>query len=270
MDEYEYVWNETNVDFVLTNIKSDPRVEVKAITKFFKELEVEGLGEANVEKIIASGANSIPKIINASIEDLLKVEGFKEKMATKIKTSIAKQLAQASLAKLASASNIFGRGLGEKSVSQILKVEPTIFTSTDSSQEKIDKVKAIEGFAEKTATQFVKAIPEFNEFIMSIKPDMLEAKEEAKEEAKLEIEHILNNKKIVFSDFEKTSKYTKKELENILLKFGALIESNITKNTNILVTGNNSSKSTKTEKAKKIETIEIIKLDDFLEKYAID
>ena len=74
----------------------------------------------------------------------------------------------------------------------------------------------------------------------------------------------------MFSDFEKTSKYTKKELENILLKFGALIESNITKNTNILVTGNNSSKSTKTEKAKKIGTIEIIKLDDFLEKYAID
>jgi predicted GIY-YIG superfamily endonuclease len=45
------------------------------------------------------------------------------------------------------------------------------------------------------------------------------------------------------------------------------IETNITKNTNILVTGNNTSKSTKTEKAKKIGTIEIITLDDFLEKY---
>ena len=287
VDEYKYVWNETNVDFILTNVKADPRVEAKSITKFFKELEVEGLGEANVEKIIASGANSIPKIINASLEDLLKVEGFKEKMATKIKTSIAKQLAKASIAKIAGASNIFGRGLGEKSISQILKAEPTIFTSQDSLKQKIDKVKAIEGFAEKTATQFVKAIPEFNEFLMLIKPEMLEPKKatkEAKEEQAQEeqeeqeqtqepepaLEHILNNKKIVFSDFEKTSKYTKKELENILLKYGALIESNITKNTNILVTGNNSSKSTKTEKAKKIETIEIIKLDDFLEKYAIE
>ena len=297
VDEYKYVWNETNVDFILTNVKADPRVEAKSITKFFKELEVEGLGEANVEKIIASGANSIPKIINASLEDLLKVEGFKEKMATKIKTSIAKQLAKASIAKIAGASNIFGRGLGEKSISQILKAEPTIFTSQDSLKQKIDKVKAIEGFAEKTATQFVKAIPEFNEFLILIKPEMLEpkkatkeAKEEQEEQEEQEqtqetkqeqtqepepepeptLEHILNNKKIVFSDFEKTSKYTKKELENILLKYGALIESNITKNTNILVTGNNSSKSTKTEKAKKIETIEIIKLDDFLEKYAIN
>ena len=283
VDEYKYVWNETNVDFILTNVKADPRVEAKSITKFFKELEVEGLGEANVEKIIASGANSIPKIINASLEDLLKVEGFKEKMATKIKTSIAKQLAKASIAKIAGASNIFGRGLGERSISQILKVEPTIFTSQDSLTQKIDKVKAIEGFAEKTATQFVKAIPEFNEFLMLIKPEMLEPKEEESKEEQEQaqtqaqepeqeptLEHILNNKKIVFSDFEKTSKYTKKELENILLKYGALIESNITKNTNILVTGNNSSKSTKTEKAKKIETIEIIKLDDFLEKYAIE
>jgi NAD-dependent DNA ligase len=48
------------------------------------------------------------------------------------------------------------------------------------------------------------------------------------------------------------------------------IEGNITKNTNILVTGNNTSKSTKTEKAKKIGTIEIITLDDFLEKYSIN
>jgi NAD-dependent DNA ligase len=289
VDEYEYVWNETNVDFVLTNVKTDPRVEVKALTKFFKELEVDGLGEANVEKIIASGANSIPKIINASIEDLLKVEGFKEKMATKIHTSIAKQLAKASIAKIAGASNIFGRGFGEKSVTQILKAEPTILTSQESTQEKINKVKAIEGFAEKTATQFVKAIPEFNEFLMSIKPTMLqpdkaetketkEDKEQDKEdktepkteEEVVKLEHVLNNKIIVFSDFEKTSKYTKKELENLLLKYGVQIEGNINKNTNILVTGNNSSKSTKTEKAKKIGTIEIITLDDFLEKYSID
>jgi NAD-dependent DNA ligase len=286
VDEYEYVWNETNVDLVLVNVKADPRVAIKSITKFFKELEVDGLGEANTEKIIASGANTIPKIINATIEDLMKVEGFKEKMATKINNSIAKQLAKASIAKIAGASNIFGRGFGEKSVSQILKAEPTILTSQDSSQEKIAKVKAIEGFAEKTATQFVNAIPEFNKFLMSIKPEMLqpvkeevkeEAKEEAKEETKEEtkeevvkLEHILNNKIIVFSDFEKSSKYTKKELENLLIKYGVQIETNITKNTNILVTGNNTSKSTKTEKAKKIGTIEIITLDDFLEKYSIN
>jgi NAD-dependent DNA ligase len=286
VDEYDYIWNETNVDLILVNVKADPRVAIKSIAKFFKELEVDGLGEANIEKIIASGANSIPKIINATPEDLMKVEGFKEKMATKIHTSIAKQLAKASIAKIAGASNIFGRGLGEKSVSQILKAEPNILTSQESTQEKITKVKAIEGFAEKTATQFVNAIPEFNKFLISIKPQAQEAdKEEPKEEPKEDKkedkeedkekeeplqEHVLNKKIIVFSDFEKSSKYTKKELENLLLKYGVQIEGNITKNTNILVTGNNTSKSTKTEKAKKIGTIEIITLDDFLEKYSIN
>ena len=278
VDEYDYIWNETNVDLILVNVKADPRVAIKSIAKFFKELEVDGLGEANIEKIIASGANSIPKIINASIEDLMKVEGFKEKMATKIHTSIAKQLTKASIAKIAGASNIFGRGFGEKSVSQILKAEPNILTSQESTQEKIEKVKAIEGFAEKTATQFVNAIPEFNKFLMSIKhqtqeqePTQAQAEEQEPAQAQEPLqEHILNKKIIVFSDFEKSSKYTKKELENILLKYGVQIEGNITKNTNILVTGNNTSKSTKTEKAKKIGTIEIITLDDFLEKYSID
>jgi NAD-dependent DNA ligase len=295
VDEYDYIWNETNVDLILVNVKADPRVAIKSIAKFFKELEVDGLGEANIEKIIASGANSIPKIINASIEDLMKVEGFKEKMATKIHTSIAKQLAKANVAKIAGASNIFGRGFGEKSVSQILKAEPNILTSQESTQEKIEKVKAIEGFAEKTATQFVNAIPEFNKFLTSIKPEILQpiqkpkedkqaqaqepepepAQAQAEEQAQAQAqeplqEHILNKKIIVFSDFEKSSKYTKKELENILLKYGVQIEGNITKNTNILVTGNNTSKSTKTEKAKKIGTIEIITLDDFLEKYSVD
>jgi DNA ligase (NAD+) len=279
VEEYDYIWNETNVDLILVNVKADPRVAIKSITKFFKELEVDGLGEANIEKIIASGANSIPKIVNASVEDLMKVEGFKEKMATKIHTSIAKQLTKASIAKIAGASNIFGRGFGEKSVSQILKAEPNILTSQESSQEKINKVKAIEGFAEKTATQFVNAIPEFNKFLMSIKPQAQEEDKEYKKEDKEQdkeeeeevekLEHVLNKKIIVFSDFEKSSKYTKKELENLLLKYGVQVETNITKNTNILVTGNNTSKSTKTEKAKKIGTIEIITLDDFLEKYSI-
>ena len=273
--EYDYVWNATNVDIVLKNVKSDPRVNVKSITKFFKDLEIEGLGEKNIEKIINSGANTIHKIINLSLEDLMKVEGFQKKMATKIKTSMQKQVLEASIAKIAAASNIFGRGLAERTIQQILKAEPTILTSQASNEEKISKLSAIEGVGEKTAAQFVKAIPEFIEFITLIKPDFqTQAKEQAKEEQTKEEEakeaHALKNKIIVFSDFDKTSKYTKKELEKKLAMFGPIIETTVKKTTNILIVGDILSNSTKVENAKKIGTIEIITLDDFLEKYAID
>jgi DNA ligase (NAD+) len=279
-DEYDYVWNATNVDIILKNIKSDPRVNVKSIAKFFKDLEVEGLGEKNIEKIINSGANSIIKIINLSSEDLMNVEGFQKKMATKIKTSIQKQLDEASIAKIAAASNIFGRGLAERTINAILKAEPNILTPGASDEEKISKVNAVEGVGEKTALQFVKAIPEFVEFITSIKPNYqtqykeepIQVKEEIKEEATQttqpkEPDHALKNKIIVFSDFDKSSKYTKKELEKLLTKFGPIIETSVKKTTNILIIGDSLSNSTKVENAKKIGTIEIITLDDFLEKY---
>jgi predicted GIY-YIG superfamily endonuclease len=210
----------------------------------------------------------------------MKVEGFQKKMATKIKTSIQKQLEEASIAKIAAASNIFGRGLAERTINAILKAEPNILTPGASEEEKISKVNAVEGVGEKTALQFVKAIPEFVEFITSIKPDyqtqqptqtqpiQTQTETEATQPTQpKEPDHALKNKIIVFSDFDKSSKYTKKELEKLLTKFGPIIETSVKKTTNILIIGDSLSNSTKVENAKKIGTIEIITLDDFLEKY---
>ena len=277
--EYEYIWTETNVDIKLTNTKTSSDVLIKSITKFFKDLEVEGLGEGNIKKIINSGANSIGKIISLTPEDLLKVEGFKEKMAHKIHNSIKSQLINKTLSTIAAASNIFGRGFAKKSIEAILESEPNILTENTSTQEKINKVKAIEGFAEKTATQFVKAIPDFNNFLKEInyKENNLQDKSEAEEatedkteatKAEAKPKQILKDKIIVLSDFDKkSSKYTKKELETELKKLGAKVESNITKSTNILIVGNISNETTKMKKAKDYKTINIVELQDFIKEY---
>ena len=274
--EYEYIWNATNIDIILVNNKTDPRVIEKTIIKFFKDLEIDGLGDKNVKKIIASGANTIEQIINMSIEDLEKVEGFKQKMASKIHSSIKIQVKNASLAQLASASNIFGQGIAEKTINTILEAQPTILTSELSDEEKVAQITAIKGFANKTAKQFVKSIPEFKLFIEKIRPNELKEENEEKElkeeneEKELKEENqqsnTLKNTVIVLSDFDK-SVYKKKDLTNELLKLGAKVESVITKETNILVVGNILKQTTKIAKAKKNSTIEIIQLDNFLEKY---
>ena len=80
----DYEWNETNVDIILKNKKGNKEIELKQITKFFKDLNVEGLGEKNIKKIIESGGDTIEKILEYTIEDFKKVENFKEKMATKV------------------------------------------------------------------------------------------------------------------------------------------------------------------------------------------
>jgi len=291
--EYEYIWNATNIDIILVNNKTDPRVIEKTIIKFFKDLEVEGLGDKNVKKILASGANTIEKIINASIEDLMKVEGFKQKMASKIHSSIKTQVKKASVAQLASASNIFGQGFAEKTINTILEAYPTILTSDLTEEEKVAQIKAIKGFADKTARQFVKSIDQFNSFMEKIRPiqeeefketttkeNELKEKEtieenELKEKETIEENELkeedqqsnsLKNKVLVLSDFDK-SVYTKKEITNEVIKLGGRVEASVTKETNILVVGNILKQTTKIVKAKKNSAIEIIQLDSFLKKY---
>jgi NAD-dependent DNA ligase len=298
--EYEYIWNATNIDIILVHNKTDPRVVEKTIIKFFKDLEVEGLGDKNVKKIIVSGANTIEKIINASLEDLMTVEGFKQKMASKIHSSIKTQVKKASVAQLASASNIFGQGFAEKTISTILEAYPTILTSDLTEEEKVAQIKAIKGFADKTARQFVKSIAQFNSFMEKIRPiqetelkeveeselkeketieenelkekevEEEELKETEDEESELKEEdqqsNSLKNKVLVLSDFDK-SVYTKKEITNEIIKLGGRVEASITKETNILVVGNISKQTTKIVKAKKNSAIEIIQLDSFLKKY---
>ena len=280
--EYEYIWNATNIDIILVNNKTDPRVIEKTIIKFFKDLEVEGLGDKNVKKILASGANTIEKIINASIEDLMKVEGFKQKMASKIHSSIKTQVKKASVAQLASASNIFGQGFAEKTINTILEAYPTILTSDLTEEEKVAQIKAIKGFADKTARQFVKSIDQFNSFMEKIRPIQEEEfketttkENELKEKETIEENELkeedqqsnsLKNKVLVLSDFDK-SVYTKKEITNEVIKLGGRVEASVTKETNILVVGNILKQTTKIVKAKKNSAIEIIQLDSFLKKY---
>ena len=74
--------------------------------------------------------------------DFLKIEGFKNKLATKIHTNIQTQIEKATLAYLMAGSNIFGRGFGERKCNLILEAIPDILTSKKSNEEKIKCVNA--------------------------------------------------------------------------------------------------------------------------------
>jgi NAD-dependent DNA ligase len=96
MPSVPYKWNDTHVDILLEDIGSDETVKEKVITGFFRGIGVEGLSSGNVARIIQAGFDTVPKIIKMSVDDLLKVEGFKIKTATKIKNGIETQLEKAS------------------------------------------------------------------------------------------------------------------------------------------------------------------------------
>ena len=260
MPKEKYIWNETHVDIMLENKEDDETVKLKNIAGFFKAIEVEGLGEANIKKIIKVGGNSIGKIIAMTISDLMEVEGFKEKMATKIYNSIQKQIIKSSLASIAAASNIFGRGFGEKRIELILKELPNIITEDSSNQEKINKLKVIDGLGAKTSAQFVEKISEFKKFINEAKlQDKLSKKESPKKSPKKELP--LSNKIVLLSDVKGKKKVTEK-----IEELGGEVVTNISKNINLLIVGSLDDETSKMKKAKEYN-IEIISIEEFNKKY---
>ena len=116
MPDVPYVWGKTHVDIMLTeeNKAKDPTVKAKNIAGFFKILETEGLSSGTVDRLIAAGYDDVCKIIPITKEQLLKLDGFKEKKATKIHKAINEALTNASPILIMKASNIFGRGFGER------------------------------------------------------------------------------------------------------------------------------------------------------------
>ena len=178
-----------------------------------------------MKKIMNAGYDTIPKILQASIEDLETVQGFQSKTATKIHNSIQQQMDKSSITKLASASNIFGRGLGEKRMIQILETYPNILVSKDSAETKIQKVSALPGFKTKTAEMFVPYIPQFVEFLTSInRQDKLTQVTKIKKV----VQHQLTGKRIVMTGFGKKEKEAFKEK---LDKYGIKLGSSVSKKT---------------------------------------
>ena len=100
-----------------------------------------------------------------SKEDFLKVDGFKEKTANKLYTNIHNKIDKMTLPELISASNVFGRGFGDKKVELILNSYPDILTSDESRDIKVEKLISIKGLAKKTSEAFVDKISDFIKFI---------------------------------------------------------------------------------------------------------
>ena len=261
MPDVPYKWNDTKVDIMLLNASEDPTVIEKNITGFFKGIAVDGLGGGNVTRIIETGYDTVPKIIRMTKDNFLKVEGFKDKMATKLHTGIQEKLQEASLTSLMAASNIFGRGFSDKKLELVLDELPDILISSKNNVQKVAAVTAIKGFQEKTASTFVSKIEEFKEFL---KEAGLEHKLIPLKKEKVELVADLTNPL-----FKKTVVLTGTRDKNVLeiLKNACAIQgSSVSKNTFLVVAKSADDDTGKAEEARKLG-INILSVEQFLNKY---
>lgn len=244
-----YVWNETNVDIILKDKKEDITVREKTITSFFKVIGVEGLSTGNIKRIINAGFNTVPKILDMSKEDFLKVEGFKEKMAKKIYEGIKEKIKIATLPELMNASNIFGRGFGTKRFKSILDKYPDILVLKESKEIKKEKLMNVSGMAKKSVEKFMEHLPEFLEWAKNanIEGRLIYSEPEISIEKKENNKgHPLYGKKWLMTGFRD------KVLIEKLKEVGAIQADNINKNIDIVIVKNLDEDTLKANQARKL------------------
>lgn len=257
MPNEEYKWNKTNVDIILKNASTNKTVLMKNITYFFKSIGVVGLSSGNIKRIINAGYDSILSILAMTKEDFLDVEGFKEKLATKIHTNIKKAIESTTLITLMNASNIFGRGLAEKKIAPILEAYPDILTSDNDKSEKLKNVSELKGIGSITAKAFVDNIDDFITFLYD---SNLEYKlNNGVKVQKYHESHPLYKKKVVITGFRDS------DLEQAIKSVGGEMGSSVSKNTFKVIVKNLDEHSRKAVLGRKFGVI--ITKDKFIENY---
>ena len=194
-----------------------------------------------------------------SVNDFLKVEGFKEKTANKLYNGIKERLSLASLITIMSASNIFGRGFSGKKTELIIEAYPNILLSKESDDQKIAKISAIKGMAQKTSEAFVERIPDFIKFV---KEAGLESKlsVDVSEKKVFNESHPLFEKTIVMTGFRDT------KILEALKNVGAKLGSSVSKNTFVVLVKDLDEDTGKASDAKKLG-IPLMTPSQFVEKY---
>lgn len=269
MPEVDYIWSKTKVDIMinknaLSDIDND-ELQFKNIEYFFDKVDVHGLSGGIIKRIFDKGFKTIGSIVSITKEQLLSVEGFKDKMATKIHTAINDKFsdkgANIDLFLLMDASNILGRGIGSKKIKLICDVLPDIVTKRYVPT--IQQLVAIKGIESKTAELFVTNLPLVYKFFDD---NGLFFGQRKKKLVKVPFEDDVissptammrvSGKSFVFSGVRD------KSLEDFILDNGGSVSTSVSSKTSMVIVKDIDNESSKVTKAKSLG-VQIMTLEDF-------
>ena len=273
----DYIWNETGVDALVKNLEDAPEILSKSILHFFNTMDIDGMKIGTINRLINAGFDSLISIFRLETENLLDIEGFQIKSATKLVENIKAMLAKEyPLSKIMTASNVF-TNFGQKKIKLITNVYnyKKIMENTPSKLT-INELVEIEGYSTKSSNMFLKKLPEFKEWYQNhsmLKIDNKIGKNTNKNPNK----KSSNNPNLTNDSEQKTKKqkvsriigykivftgFRDKELESKVEELGGEITSTVSKNTNILVVKDKESTSSKITKAKSLK-INIKSIEEF-------
>lgn len=273
-----YEWDATQTNFIGV---IDDNVKIKRIYRFFDLMEAKHLGLKTIEKLYLN-FKSIQSILDATLEQLIKIPGIKTKGAERILKAIQDCCSNVTLVKVMTASCLFPN-FAEKKLQQIICSIPSItnmLLDLSVNEMTIEHIQKVPGIKD-TAEIFIDNIDNFKEFLNDMPTiKALLIKQEEKDNLidmndiddnddnneyhtpPLIIEEqkpqILEGMVIVFSGDKKCTATAR--------TLGAMVDSNVTKRTTLLIVDQIGSMNKKERDCIK-NKIPIMSLKDFKEQY---
>jgi len=259
MPDVPYVWTATHVDIVVENVAEDPAVKRKNVVGFFMELDIKGLGESNMKKIMDAGYDSVAKILTLGRPEFEKVFG-KGKSGPALYEGIHERIRTASLAELMTASNMFGRGIGRKSVDALLEAHPDFLTSNAPKSAKLAILSNIG--VKKNGEQFYDAIVPFRQFLeeCGLAHKLMEV------QAKVVESIVVDNSSPLFGKSVVMTKVRDAEIIEYLKRVGATLDDAMKTTTFVLIVKDKGDVSAKTKYAE-AKGISVMTVEEFKAEY---
>ena len=264
----DYKWNETHVDIMMLNKKGDKNrdFDIKNLIYFMKTASIENMGPGNISKIYDAGFDNIKKILNITKNDLLQINGFKEKTAENIINALS-VLKDIDCLILMDASNIMGRGFSYKKLKLITDSFPSILLHDKKNREStlkltVEDLLKVDGIAETSAKLFLDNLPKFHDFYDNLG---IKCKEKSSNNDIVAANNIVINTNIFGKSFV-FSGFRDKDLEEYIINMGGFIKTFISKNTDYLIVADLDENSSKAEKARSIGVPLILRDDKIFTK----
>lgn len=241
--------SEEDIWLMCTNQNCGGR-RLETILHWIQRVNIEDLSEKRLQEMITKGlVHDIPDLYRLSIQDLLSLEKVKDKLATKIFENIQKT-------KTLDLSVLMA-GLGVEGVSTA-KAEKIIAHGHNTiellMQLDVEKLTAIEGFANKSATDIIRSLASKKDVLSELLK--LGFHVNAPEFAQ---GGSLEGAKICITG---TLSAPRAEIEKIIKQNGGTVVSSVSKNTTLLLTNDSDPASSKYKKALELKT-KIITEEEF-------
>ena len=257
--DYKWKWNETEIEIMLDDNQDNQDIvkekSLKELENFVLKIKFNRISTGLIKKLHNGGISTVSKFLNVTKDELLKIDGIKDKSADNILKSIKESMENLDCVKLMVASNKLGRGFADKKLRLIVNTYPDIVN--ENKKPTLEELVKIDGIEKKTAEKFIKNFDRYLDFVKENNIKCIYVKPKSRVSDK-----VLSNQKIVLTGFRDEN------IQNKIEENGGTLQSTINKGTTLLIIKNKETSGSKIERAKELN-IKIITLDDFKNEFKL-